>query len=1148
MVKKDHSNSSSFNDSNASVSRDMTVDFQEHERNELLTGEPRYQEDEIRNANFALVFGILAFLFSVVALILQWILYYREPKYTFCWHGIWLIFVVLFCLAVIGWGFMAKKAVRMGRQPSPFFTGFIFIVGLIMIGYLLIEALWLIFYKPIHYNYLVALQNDRDEWDKRMVEGSSLEDGWKQSRRMMWWTTFFTVGTAICLCFAVYAARSIIWNRYNLTRLTLYVALGFIMLSAWLMIYWIEESLEYNQALPEEFIGNLLLVMRIIAIICIIYAILTAIVNVLQTKIGYFLMGALGIVLFVIMVCSVGVLLRKSYNGSFKDIFVKGNCAATMTTIHENNFSDFCDQGKYLPAGSTGSKYDLVNRWEDNDSKEKRLLNPACCANAKDYYLKPFTQLGYWALVATFALGVAIACLFYLAETNDYLSGANKKIGPVDFAGLAIVFLIFIIMGIYFWARPANKLDYKPNPSGQSFADPENNKIEGWDIVPESIIKGEGHEASTTQEYCIPLKGNSKLPTFETDNSKTDCASESDCYIRVAFLTKNVVLKTSDLNGAQKATFHHKGTYFPDCISSQENFIEYFGTKDQISGLLQNTKACSKDFMGETELKIYKDQVLKSKTESSGKYEGEVEVHKTPSQWAQQTKKPAGSTCGDLYTSTSCSGGKCQYHLNLKRSLVNTIKGRLYYTVNGAKKLDIHENVFVYPYYNGKRLSEKSALYEDGLFTLDNVPVDAENDYIAQVKVTDKKGVFLEKTVDVLIPADYENGGEISAGNIRLITKSGAVCKVTDTNCINSQKFSKGNIKVSVRSQDDETDPASPEHELDEVKISLLKGKTIDLKNKVKTYTSGKTTKNFNIADQPFGAYSILAAKKGYKSKIVHLDLQETNHYVQPIYLSPTNSSYDMKIASELSDTSVDFDLIVDAATDNGKTCEISPYNKYCAYGAHLNDIIKNNGVETIVLKKLAIANYMSYLQPSPAYANTCPAGTPAHKNPGDCKNGQPWNWGTVKNSKSLNGLKVKTSTTLKGDDNKVDSQGRAIGLIAPENLVETDEEARLKKTILNKDGTVLQTLQKGSTFRNVENTGAHAQGGFLPSLTKKGGDFMLISCFTGFGGKSLLKLNTITKTIPKIAKCISRLNNDKPNHTLGKLRSAFDLFMKNKN
>ena len=236
------------NDSGLLVNRDIEYDELEFDRNDMLTGEPRYVEDEIRNSKLAMILGGVAGVLCLVAMILTWILYFRERTRTFLWHAIWLIFAFLFGFGLAAWGATSEPNVRVGKQPSANFTLAIFLGCLVFFVYLVAESLWLIFYKPIHYGYLVGLRGDNDLWNKRMISGSSFQEGWTADRRMMWWVTAFTLIAGICFAFGAYATRSVVWNRFQLTRIGLFAAIISAILAGFLVIYWAEECFEYESA------------------------------------------------------------------------------------------------------------------------------------------------------------------------------------------------------------------------------------------------------------------------------------------------------------------------------------------------------------------------------------------------------------------------------------------------------------------------------------------------------------------------------------------------------------------------------------------------------------------------------------------------------------------------------------------------------------------------------------------------------------------------------------------------------------------------------------------------------------------------------------------------------------------------------------
>ena len=66
---------------------------------------------------------------------------------------------------------------------------------------------------------------------------------------------------------------------------------------------------------------------------------------------------------------------------------------------------------------------------------------------------------------------------------------------------------------------------------------------------------------------------------------------------------------------------------------------------------------------------------------------------------------------------------------------------------------------------------------------------------------------------------------------------------------------------------------------------------------------------------------------------------------------------------------------------------------------------------------------------------------------------------------------------------------------------------------------------------------GSHMQG-------STGGNFIWISCFTGFGPASLIRINTITDNLPTMESCDKRLASERPNYTLSKLRQRYSQYI----
>ncbi len=120
------------------------------ERHDLLTGESRFIEDEIRNSKMAMIFGGVAAVACLVGLILSWILYNRDRRSVTLWHALFTTFGFLIGLAVAAWGSGAGALIAKGQVPSAGLSLVAFLGSLICAIYFLGATLWLILYKPTH--------------------------------------------------------------------------------------------------------------------------------------------------------------------------------------------------------------------------------------------------------------------------------------------------------------------------------------------------------------------------------------------------------------------------------------------------------------------------------------------------------------------------------------------------------------------------------------------------------------------------------------------------------------------------------------------------------------------------------------------------------------------------------------------------------------------------------------------------------------------------------------------------------------------------------------------------------------------------------------------------------------------------------------
>ena len=955
------------------------VEFAELERHDMLTGDRRSIDDEKRNAQLSLALGGAAALFCLIAMILTWVLYYRERRRTFLWHAIWLIFAFLFGAVCAVWALGASSSLAGTKQPSPILSLVVFLFALFFMGLLLVQTQWLIFYYNVHHDYLVGLKTNQDVWNKRMVRDSIFENGWKSSRRLMTWTILFTLLSAGCFAFIAYAARSVVLNRYLLTRFGLYWALFWVSLSSWILIYWCEEAFEYESFIDSPSAKSEVRTLKVLAILALIFAFLNAIVNFLRAKLGYFLFAIIGLLLLVIFVCTTGLLWRdiREKQQKEQEEGTQSNCAVTMTTIHESNYEGLCpmNAGKYLSDGQTCSKKYLATKWEANS--QPVFLNPACCASAKFFYIKPYMQCAYWATAIFIALAVAVAFNFYLGDTSDYLTNINKTVTIGDILGLVGIVIAAIAFILYFIFRKAN---YIPNGSRNavinSFKDPDFSKVDGWDPVPKGVVDANSKTPSFSQtndaKVCFKYDTKtSPFPTFQTTG--TDCTDKDLCVIRIALATfEGATFQPSPDVKISTSNTDSRYFFFPNC-NTMSSFLNVWGTEKQIQDYLSALQVCPGSISTLPLVQYYKDQVKSQDIYSSGLKTGEVSTGA-----ADNTNTPL---CESGFSNSTCNtDASCKWRNRLTSQVsFRTLKGRFYYIQDGQKKYTIPTSVSVAAQDNVGSVGINNTILDDGTFFIKNIPKYNSSLYKIKLVIQDSKSIFLTKNVDVVV--DPITTEDISAGEIRLLTTNGAVCP-DDANLVKCVADKKTPLKGRIMVATDDASSAAVEasnKRIGGVSVRALKDHIASGAEAAKGETDTNGLYTFENLD--YGAYTVAATKTGYNPSIQLIDLQEQTNSPKAFVMNPTSGDYDMKVVAEMVSIETDYDLHVEMESDKGKTCTVSPYNKYCPYSAHVSDLVKGPGEEQVILKKLAVANYNSYVTASPDYSTTCAAGDDVAKN-----------------------------------------------------------------------------------------------------------------------------------------------------------------------
>lgn len=565
-------NNTSFNDT-MSFESNRNDEISLLERHDLLTGEPRYIEDEIRNSKFAMIFGALAGVACLVSFILVWILYARDRRAITLIHLIASIVGMLIGFAVAAWGAQAGAQIAKGQPPSNGLTFLAFAGSLIFAVYFAAAALWLTLYRETHLCRITTWTSSTELWNKRMPSSWDLAKGWFRNNRLISWLVVLAIIAAFAFAFCAYATWTVAYNRFKFASYGLYLSCIGLILFGWIMIYWAEEAFEWhkfsNNGAFSLFTTKFL---KVLAIIGICVGALAIIVRFLRNRTGFFILGMISLILFVLTLTSTGLLFRNVYQAR-TSTSANNNCGANLAHIHQDDIAPRWCPSKYLADGQSCRKSDTVLRWED--SGKTATLNPACCRCVKEYYIWPFYILGIYSLLFALCAAIAAATLFYLSDNSDHYGG-NKVNDGLDFAFLAIALLIILGFALYFIFRKANVI----GKTSSGFAAFNNPDIvdPNFERVKDSVIADTLAKAPKNNGFFAWDKTTNPLPTFNA--AHPTCADKATCVIRAAILARNANIVTGDTAGALKGGDNARLNFFPGCTSPSSSYASFIGTEE----------------------------------------------------------------------------------------------------------------------------------------------------------------------------------------------------------------------------------------------------------------------------------------------------------------------------------------------------------------------------------------------------------------------------------------------------------------------------------------------------------------------------------------------------------------------------------------
>ena len=1159
------------------------------ERHDLLTGEPRYIEDEIRNSKIAMYCGAIAGVACLVGLILAWIFYNRDRKGITLWLAIFMTLGMFAGFVIAAWGAGTGSKIRLGHTADTGFTLAAFLLALIFAVYFAVAAVYFRIYRFVHFCRLTNWKSDTDEWNSHMPDSWDLQKGIFRDNRLIWWIV--AICAIACLLFAIsaYAIWSCTGNRYKFAGYALGLASFGLVMFGFFLIYWVKEAQEWSEfpANEGQFLSWPLTFMKWLAIGGIVLGFLSLVARILNKSTIHFLLGFIALIMILLTVLSVGLVLRNVYESQTNGKY-DSECSANMAPIHEDDLGDWCPN-KYLATGRTCRKNDATFRWESDEVPHPQAtLNPSCCFCIKNYYTWPYQMVGFFGIFFLICLIIVAMTNFYLSDNRDTY-GLSTAADPIDYAFLGLCFLAALIALLYFWLRDGDRSSGNNNASFRAFND-KSVRDPNFDRV-HSRLKSSSTGASIPQGTFVFNSENNPTATYDPSNSV--CGDGDNCLTRLAVLSRAGSVSAGNTFGTVEGEARTRLAFFPGCTATNHGYIMYYGQTDQIASLMKELQI-SASGNSNPDVLYYVDQVKDTDFQSGG---GGLVNGENPS----TAMGAADTNCGDGFntpTSLSTCAGECKYAYNHQLQ-TTTLKGQLYYIEGADKKTDIHSGVSVAA-YDGDTQVGSGNLYSTGIFTIPNIPINPDTDTIYQVRVQDQDNIFLDDDFDAVVPKSADT--ETSAGHKRLLTKDGEVCNLTnDPDCVNNQEYKQGTIKVHVINSETGAD---------------VEGATVDLIGNQsftgtvsQTGTTGAdgyaTFENLN-----YGYYDAKVQGTGLNLGVVEIDLN-SELTDKKVSVSPVDTEFDMIQQMHVDDPTADFDLKMYARNPSNYECEVSPMNKYCAYSQHYKDNqLGETSQEIIKVKDFAVAKYKTTIEPAPNYGTTCPeyqlladhtTSTNADSRSAIVSNpvSGGWNWETFRTTNPLDKNPLYVNTNYKSGVTSPTDQQLVIAYLGVPPNVETKTGAQVPKTLLNEAGTPVTDGAEASTYIEPTNpalseveipqgedsgdlainaplddpptsmspisstdvkadtpdqeeapegsdaapidTPVKEANRILQGDSSTGPSSILVNCFTGYGKSSLVTKNVYLYTDAQLADWTLCDNSISADYTLTKLKTAND-------
>lgn len=428
-------------------------------------------------------------------------------------------------------------------------------------------------------------------------------------------------------------------------------------------------------------------------------------------------------------------------------------------------------------------------------------------------------------------------------------------------------------------------------------------------------------------------------------------------------IARNSFFLTTNLGEAVRGSQESRYVFFPNQKDSRDAYVIIKGTEEQVNKFLMNTSVCPHDLDFSEAVYVKIEQLALNTLDSLGLKNNEHTFGYQP--------PVKGGTKPDIIGYPNYmqgTEGNWNSKFTVNKSLnPATAKGRFQVRNGDGKLIDyIGTNITIDCYRQNKvklvtTVSESIFSAEIKIFDGVDYPIvckvhDSSHD-ITNINFTQ----YLYNEVMIDVPGGTK-GHEVSAGNILLLTRNGEYCAQGDLYCWKKQRTRYGQVEIEV---------------FDIVSGEPITGIATNLTSwwypQETIYREATSDyKGDSIFDGIiYGYYTVNCSHKDYEPGSTRIYLQDPTQKAK-IGLTSKKEVADYVLLFNVPDRGVDFDLLLEVKSRNGKTCTVSPWNRYCAYSRHVTDIQLKSGTEVIKIKKFSISMYMAYVRPSPSYNGYC--------------------------------------------------------------------------------------------------------------------------------------------------------------------------------